>query len=93
MTRKPVRLPSEVQAANRIMPPELERRVRAAVDRIRSTPACGKALMGELAGWRSIRVGRFRIVYREARRAVEVAAIGPRATIYLEMALRLRRPR
>ncbi len=49
--------------------------------------------MGELAGWRSVRVGSLRVVYREAGRAVEVAAVGPRSTIYLELARRLRRSR
>jgi plasmid stabilization system protein ParE len=75
------------------MHPDLKRRVRTALDRIRSTPKCGKALMGELAGWRSVRVGRLRIVYREAAAAVEVAAVGPRSTIYLEFARSLKRPR
>jgi plasmid stabilization system protein ParE len=73
------------------MHPELKRQVRAALDRLRTAPKCGKALMGELAGWRSLRVGRLRIVYREAARAVEVAAIGPRSAIYLELARSLKR--
>jgi hypothetical protein len=75
------------------MHPDLKRQVRAALDRIRAAPKCGKALMGELAGWRSLRVGRLRIVYREAATVVEIAAVGPRSTIYLEVARSLRRPR
>jgi mRNA-degrading endonuclease RelE of RelBE toxin-antitoxin system len=47
--------------------------------------ACGKPLKDELAGLRSFRVGRFRIIYRMANdRLVEVVAIGPRRCIYEE---------
>lgn len=73
------------------MHPDLKRRVRIALDEIRTTPGSGKALRGDLAGWRAVRVRRLRIVYREARRAIEVAAIGPRTTIYLDAARRVRR--
>src|SRR5713101_3030531 len=46
--------------------PGLRRKVRAALDLIRTDPAAGKALRDALAGLRSLRVGRFRIVYRVA---------------------------
>ncbi len=74
------------------MHPVLKRRVRAALDHIRASPDSGKPLLGELAGWWSVRVGRIRIVYRHRSRSslVEVAAIGPRASIYSE-AVRLTR--
>jgi mRNA-degrading endonuclease RelE of RelBE toxin-antitoxin system len=70
------------------MHPDLKRRIRAALDRIRATPDSGKPLVGELTGWWSVRVGRVRIIYRHQspRAMVEVAAIGPRASIYLEAA-------
>ena len=38
-----------------------------------------------------MRVGRVRIIYRSTRTTVEVAAIGPRASIYSEAARLLRR--
>jgi len=48
-------------------------------------PSCGKPLKEELAGLRSYRIGRFRIVYRiAADHSVEVVAIGPRRHIYEE---------
>jgi mRNA-degrading endonuclease RelE of RelBE toxin-antitoxin system len=48
-------------------------------------PACGKALKADLAGLRSYRAGRFRVVYRlAADQLVEVIAIGPRRTTYEE---------
>jgi mRNA interferase RelE/StbE len=73
--------------------PELRRKVRAGIDVIRADPESGKALHEELAGLRSLRVGRFRIVYRIAPgRVIELVAIGPRRVIY-EETLRLLRPR
>ena len=92
MRDRGLRLPAEVEQVIRSLHPDLKRRVRSAVDRLRADPAAGKALKGDLEGWRSVRVGRFRIVSREARHQIEVAAIGPRASIYFETARRLRRP-
>jgi mRNA interferase RelE/StbE len=86
-----VRLPHAVQSTIRSLHPELKRRVRVALDLIRDKPETGKALRGELEGWRSLRVSRLRIVYREFQRSIEVAAIGPRASIYVETERRLRR--
>lgn len=46
----------------------------------------------ELAGLRSLRGGRSRIVYRiAARRLIDLVAIGPRRTIYQETLRLLRR--
>lgn len=86
-----VRLPPEVQAAIRTMHPELRRRIRAALDDIRATPDSGKLLKRELNGWHSFRVGRIRIIYREKGAVIEVSAIGPRASIYLDFARQLSR--
>jgi len=73
--------------------PELRRKVRAGLDLIRAEPEAGKLLRDELAGLRSLRVGRFRIVYRIAPlRVIELVAIGPRRTIYEETLRLLRRP-
>jgi mRNA interferase RelE/StbE len=91
MLMRGLRLSKDVEQLVRSLHPDLKRRVRAAVDLLRTDPEAGKALKGELDGWRSLRVRRFRIVYREARRQIEVAAIGPRASIYLETLHRLRR--
>ena len=84
MRPRGVRLPKDVRQLIRSLHPDLKRRVRAAVDLQCVNPEAGKALKGELEGWRSLRVGRLRIVYREARKQIEVAAIGPRASIYFE---------
>ncbi|MGH7962854.1 MAG: type II toxin-antitoxin system RelE/ParE family toxin [Candidatus Binatia bacterium] len=79
-----IRLPPEVQASIRVMHPDLKRRVRAAIDSIRAAPKSGKSLKRELRGWRSLAVGRVRIIYRETRAAIEIGAIGSRASIYLD---------
>jgi len=72
--------------------PELRRKVRAGIDVIRAVPASGKALHDELTGLRSLRVGRFRIVYGIAPgRVIEFVAIGPRRVIYEETLRLLRR--
>jgi mRNA-degrading endonuclease RelE of RelBE toxin-antitoxin system len=52
---------------------------------ILADPGIGKSLLDELAGLRSLRVGRFRIIYRIApSHIIEVIAIGPRNSIYEE---------
>ena len=91
MRARGVRLPAAVEQVIRSLHPGLKQRVRAAVDLLCANPGAGKALKGELTGWRSLRVGRLRIVYRESRRQIEVAAIGPRRSIYFETTRRLRR--
>jgi mRNA-degrading endonuclease RelE of RelBE toxin-antitoxin system len=84
-----LRLPPEVQVAIRVMPPELKRRVRTTLDHIRAIPKVGKPLKRELSGWWSLRVGRVRIIYREAGTVIKVGAIGPRSSIYRDTAQRL----
>jgi mRNA-degrading endonuclease RelE of RelBE toxin-antitoxin system len=87
----PLRLPPSVQETIRSLHPDLKRRVHGALDELRRRPARGKLLVGELSGWRSWRVGKIRVIYRERHSAIEVAAIGPRATIYFEAVRRLQR--
>lgn len=81
-----VRLPTEVQQSIRSLHPDQKRRVRTALDRLLSEPDAGKKLEGDLGGWRSLRLGRFRVVYRATRATIDVAAIGARSTIYLDAA-------
>ncbi|HEV2250656.1 MAG TPA: type II toxin-antitoxin system RelE/ParE family toxin [Candidatus Limnocylindria bacterium] len=71
--------------------PDLRRKIRAVVDTLSDRPDVGKALVDELDGCWSARVGRHRIVYRWSRAGLEVVLVGPRATIYEESARLLRR--
>ncbi|GIW40768.1 MAG: hypothetical protein KatS3mg076_1345 [Candidatus Binatia bacterium] len=76
----------------RKLPPSIKRKVREGLRNILREPTIGKALKGELAGLRSYKVRRLRIIYREAPgRVVEIVAVGPRRTIYEETTRLLRK--
>jgi mRNA interferase RelE/StbE len=86
--RKPAirfRVPAQVAQLVRGLHPDIKRKVRAALDRLALDAAAGKALQGDLKGLRSLRVARFRVIYRAPkRRIIEIVAIGPRDRIYEE---------
>jgi mRNA interferase RelE/StbE len=86
-----LRIPDEVAALIRGLHPDLKHKVRFALDDILADPTVGKALREELAGLRSCRVTRFRIIYRVAGTEIEVVAVGPRRTIYAETWRKVRR--
>jgi mRNA interferase RelE/StbE len=62
--------------------PELKRKVKAGLRIIVGNPEAGKSLRNELAGLRSFRVSRFRIIYCIKGRIIEIVAVGPRERIY-----------
>src|SRR3989442_15524792 len=76
----------------RALPPDVKRRVRAAIDELKADPNGGETPGGELSGLLRARIGRYRVVYRATANAVEVVAGGPRPTTYVEPE-RLRRGR
>ncbi len=87
-----LRVPNQVAETIRGLHPTLKQQIRAAFQVLIQRPTAGKALKNELAGLRSYRVGRARIVYRLAgERIIEIVAIGPRRTIYEETYRLLRR--
>ncbi|HWP90747.1 MAG TPA: type II toxin-antitoxin system RelE/ParE family toxin [Thermodesulfobacteriota bacterium] len=73
--------------------PEIKRKVRTALSKIIKDPLSGKGLRGELQGMRSLRVSKFRIIYRPVPDIIEVIAIGPRRTIYEETLRLIRKER
>jgi mRNA interferase RelE/StbE len=75
------------------MHPDMKRKVRAALTDILADPDCGKPLEGALQGLWSLRVARYRVIYRPDAAGAEVVAIGPRSTIYEETARLIRRDR
>lgn len=79
-----LRVPDDVAGLIRGLHPDLKRKIRSALDDVLADPAVGKALRDELAGLRTCRVARFRIVYRVVGTIVEIVAVGPRRTIYEE---------
>ena len=84
-------VPHDIAALIRGLHPDLKRKVRSALTHILDDPALGKLLREELAGLRSYRVGRFRIVYRVTDSTIEIVAVGPRRTIYEETWRRVRK--
>src|SRR5215468_8370600 len=78
------------QAADvvRALHPDLKRSVRNALDALAAAPSIGTPLRGELAGLWRYRVRRFRIVYEFDRsaRLVRVMAVGPRRSVYEDLA-------
>jgi mRNA interferase RelE/StbE len=87
-----LRVPDRVADVIRHLHPAIKRKLRAALEKITADPLAGKALKQELAGLRSFRVGKFRIVYRLAAAGfVELVAFGPRERIYEETYRLLRR--
>ena len=80
-----MKIPTAVASLVRGLHPDLKRKVRAALDQILEDPSVGKALKEEMAGLRSYRVGRIRVIYRSAAGdVIELVAVGPRSTIYEE---------
>lgn len=77
-----LKIPDDIAHLIRTLHPELKKKIRAGLKTLLSNPAEGKALKDELAGLRSFRIGRFRIIYREGRNVIELVAIGPRERIY-----------
>ena len=86
-----LKVPDDVAALIRGLHPDLKRKVRSALGDIVDDPAIGKLLRDELAGLRSCRVSRFRIVDRVVGTAIEIVAVGPRRTIYQETWRRVRK--
>jgi mRNA interferase RelE/StbE len=79
----------------RALHPDLKRSVRSALDALGDEPALGEPLRGELAGLWRYRVRRFRIVYErdQSHRVVRVMAVGPRRSVYEDLAAVRRRAR
>ena len=80
-----LRVPAGVAGLIRGMHPGLKRKIKASLKTILNDPGRGKALKNELAGLKSFRASRFRIIYRVAGgNTIEVVAVGPRKSIYEE---------
>lgn len=81
-----LRVPKSVVDLVQGLHPQLKARIKSALKLTIDDPYCGKLLKGELDGLRSLRVKRYRVVYRlvVVEKVVEVVAIGPRKSIYEE---------
>ena len=86
-----LRVPDEIRELISRLNPDTKRRVRAALDAIIDDPDTGVALSEQLAGYRRIRIGGWRIVYREQRRVIQIHASGRRSTVYADLIARIER--
>ncbi len=83
--RNRLRIPNDTLKLIRHAHPDLKRRIKVALQTILDDPSADKALIDDLAGLYSFRIGRTRIIYRLAsKRIIEVVTIGPRKRIYEE---------
>jgi len=87
-----IKLPVEVAGLIRNLHPRIKRKIRSALEAIQEDPMSGKQLRGELEAYRSFRVGKIRIIYREKDGIIEIVAIGSREVIYFETTLLLKQP-
>jgi len=79
------RVPPALAALIRGLHPRIKRKLRGALEAIAADPGCGKPLKEELAGLWSLRVGKFRVIYRvRAARRIDLIAFGSRERIYEE---------
>ncbi len=72
------------------LPPSFKRKVKAALQSLAENPYQAKALKDDLAGLRSFRVARSRIIVQIKASTVEIVAFGPRKDIYQRVATELR---
>ena len=78
-------VPGDIRELIRTMHPSLKTKIKSSLKIILSDPYSGKALMDELAGLRSFRVGSLRLIYRiKNPKQIELVTIGPRERIYEE---------
>ena len=85
MPERTLKVPKTIRELIRHLHPQMKRKVRAALNEILIDPNCGKPLERELKGYRSLRISRYRIVYRPDKAGAEIVALGPRRTIYEEL--------
>ena len=82
MIRYRIEMPRALRDLIRHLPPELKTKVKAALRSVSDDPYRAKELGEELAGLRSYRIGRARVIYRVVGSMVQIVVIGPRADIY-----------
>ena len=83
--RRKLRVPDGVVALIRGCHPQLKRKIKAGLRHILTEPESGKSLKDDLAGFKSYRIRKFRIIYRiSSKQTIDIIAIGPRKAIYEE---------
>ena len=70
--------------------PLSRRNVGHAIDVLRELPHLGRELGGDLSGWWRYPVVRLRVIYRFTDTRLEIGFVGPRATVYEDLAVLIR---
>ncbi|MBI3754450.1 MAG: type II toxin-antitoxin system RelE/ParE family toxin [Deltaproteobacteria bacterium] len=85
MKRFRIRYLPEAKNAAKKLPPEIKPRVRDGIEELLHNPFAGKELVDELSGFRSLPVGKYRVIYRitEYRHLIEIHFIGHRRDVYM----------
>jgi mRNA-degrading endonuclease RelE of RelBE toxin-antitoxin system len=91
MIRYRIEMPRAIRDLIRHLPPDLKRKIKVGLRSVAEDPYRAKELKDELAGLRSLKVAKARIIYRIKALTVEVVAFGPRADIYQRAAAELSR--
>ena len=91
MKPAPWYIPEEIKGEIRHFPPFLKGQVSDALEAIALKPGCGKILEDDLAGFRSFRIGKYRIIYKIGASRLELVAVGPRSDIYERLVLEIGR--
>jgi mRNA-degrading endonuclease RelE of RelBE toxin-antitoxin system len=89
MSRYRVVISREVRDVIAHLPPELKRKVKAAIRSLAQDPHRAKELKEDLAGLRSYRIARVRLILRVRGEMVELVAFGPRRDVYERAAAEL----
>jgi mRNA interferase RelE/StbE len=84
-------IPGYLKDQIRHLPPDLKRQVWDALDFVQQKQESGKALSEELAGFRSYRIGKYRLIYRIEEKRLVLEALGPRENIYERLVLEIGR--
>ena len=79
----PIYLP-EARNAVKKLPPAIKPSVKHGIERFINHPFDGKELFDELSSFRSIAIGKYRIIYMiiEKQRLIEIYFIGHRRDVY-----------
>ena len=64
--------------------PEVKRLIRSSIDELTSEPSKGDELQMELSGFRSLKLKRYRIIYKvnDADSSIDIYYVGPRKDVY-----------
>jgi mRNA interferase RelE/StbE len=82
MTPHQIRYTPAAAESIRHLHPPIKQAIRQAIRELAADPLRGHPLALELAGFRSLRVSRYRVIYRVQDRLVEIYLVGPRKDIY-----------